>query len=69
MLGGELFAARPELAGITVLLVAGVQYLLLRGRKIRIFGPFDLQSDAGWAALKGSIRSLAQQLLTTPQAR
>jgi AcrR family transcriptional regulator len=69
VLGGELFAARPELAGITVLLVAGVQYLLLRGRKIHIFGPFDLQSDAGWAALKGSIRSLAQQLLTTPQAR
>ena len=29
---------RPELQGIALLLIAGVQYLLLRSRKIRIFG-------------------------------
>lgn len=59
VLGGAEFAARPWLAGTTLMLVAGVQYLLLRSRRIRQFGGIDLQSDEGWNALKASLRGMA----------
>jgi AcrR family transcriptional regulator len=62
LLGGETFARRPEWQGLTILLVAGVQYLLLRSRTIRIFGGIELREDSGWAALKSSIRSTAETL-------
>jgi hypothetical protein len=48
-----------------LLLVAGVQYLLVRARKIRVFGGIDLQTDAGWVALKASLRASAQLLFAT----
>jgi AcrR family transcriptional regulator len=37
----EEFETRPHLRGITLLLVAGVQYLLIRARKIRMFGGLE----------------------------
>jgi AcrR family transcriptional regulator len=66
LLGGEEFAQRPELQGLTLLLVAGVQYLLVRSRRIRIFGGIDIRSDAGWATLKSAVRLMAQGLLPPP---
>ena len=45
---------------MTLLLVAGVQYLLVRSRKIRVFGGLDLGSDADWVMLKASVRAMAQ---------
>jgi AcrR family transcriptional regulator len=62
LLGGEEFAQRKELRGLTILLVAGVQYLLLRSRTIRVFGGVDLHSDAGWDELKASMHSMARCL-------
>ena len=62
LFGGKDFEQRPHLRGVTLLLVAGVQYLLVRARTIRIFGGIDLTSDAGWAALKSSLRAMAVQL-------
>jgi AcrR family transcriptional regulator len=47
LLAADEFARRPALRGLTLLLVAGVQYLLVRSRKIRIFGGVELKSDAG----------------------
>jgi AcrR family transcriptional regulator len=67
VLGGPEFAARPFLNGVTLLLVAGVQYLVLRSRHIRSFGGVDLRSDAGWDELKASIAALAGTLF--PPAR
>ena len=67
-LGGHAFTTRPELRGITLLLVAGVQYLLLRSRTIRTFGGVDLKSDEGWAELKAALRSLAWQLFPAEPA-
>jgi AcrR family transcriptional regulator len=64
VLGGEAFAARPFMRGITLLLVAGVQYLLLRSRKIRVFGGVDLRSDEGWEELKRSIDEVAHRFFT-----
>jgi hypothetical protein len=62
VLGGADLAARPFLNGVTLLLVAGVQYLVLRSRRTRIFGGVDLQSDAGWDELKAAITALARTL-------
>ena len=64
LFGGDDFRRLPHLRGLTLMLVAGVQYLLVRARKIRIFGGIDLGSDAGWSMLKASLRSMAQQLLS-----
>lgn len=73
LFGREAFSSRPELRGITLMLVAGVQYLLVRARTIRVFGGIDLHTDAGWAMLKASIRASASQLFAehspTPQQR
>jgi len=59
LLGGKEFAKRPELRGLTILLISGVQYLLVRSRKIRVFGVIDITSDAGWAELKLAVRKMA----------
>jgi AcrR family transcriptional regulator len=66
VLGGAAFAQRPEMRGLTLLLVAGVQYLLVRARKIRLFGGIDLRSDAGWDELKASVAAMARQMLAEP---
>lgn len=63
LLGGAELRERPEVRGITLLLIAGVQYLLVRSRKIRIFGGVDLRTDAGWQALKDSVRAMAHAML------
>lgn len=62
-LGGAEFAALPQARASSVLLVAGVQYLLVRARKIRVFSGIELDSDAGWAVFKASLRMTAQLLL------
>lgn len=61
--GGKVLENSPHLRGITLLLVAGVQYLLIRARKIRVFGGLDLRSDGDWKKLKGSVRAMAKQVL------
>ncbi len=63
VLGGPEFVSQPHLHTVTVLLLAGVQYLLLRSRKTRVFGGIDLQSDAGWAEIRRALRRLAADLL------
>ena len=66
MLGGAAWRDRPYLRGTTLLWVAGVQYLLVRTRTIRIFSGIDLRTDAGWQALKDSLRASAQALFAAP---
>lgn len=68
VLGGAEFARQPHLRGLTILLVGGIQYLLLRARTIRVFGGFDLQRDETWATLKAAIRATALQVLAAPPA-
>lgn len=63
VLGGPGYAARDDLRGLTLLLIAGVQYLLVRSRTIRIFGGVEIRSDAGWDALKASVRAMSAALL------
>lgn len=63
VLGGDAMARAPHLAAVTVVIVAGLQYLMLRGRRLRLFGGFDLQSDAGWQAIDAALGEMARQLL------
>lgn len=63
LLGGDAWSTRPALRGVTLLLVAGVQYLLVRSRTIHVFGGRDIRSDRDWDALKAAVRDLAQRLL------
>jgi hypothetical protein len=67
VIGGESFAKARGVRGMTLLLIAGIQYMLVRSRKIRTFGGIDLRSDDGWAAMKSSIRAFAESSL--PEAR
>ncbi len=64
VLGGPEFAREPWMQGVTLLLVAGVQYLLVRSRHIRLFGGLDLRSDEAWHRLKQSVRELALRSFT-----
>jgi len=68
LLGDDAWEQRPALRGVTLLMVAGVQYLLVRSRTIRLFGGLDIRSDRDWATLKASVRELATMLLG-PTAR
>jgi len=68
LLGDDVWEQRPALRGVTLLMVAGVQYLLVRSRTIRLFGGLDIRSDRDWATLKASVRELATMLLG-PTAR
>lgn len=63
LLGGDDLRALPELQTVTLLLVAGVQYLLLRGRTIGVYGGLRLDSDAGWDQIKLSVRQVVQRLV------
>jgi hypothetical protein len=42
-----------------------VQYLLVRSRKIRLFGGINIHSDAGRKELKAAVRDMAQRLFET----
>jgi AcrR family transcriptional regulator len=63
ILGAGEYAERPDLQGLTVLLIAGVQYLLIRSRGIRVFGGIDIRSDAGWKSLKAAVRRMARAVV------
>jgi AcrR family transcriptional regulator len=56
---GPDIASDIDVTAIMVMLIAGIQYLLVRSRKIRIFGTIDLRSDKGWRRLKASSRQMA----------
>lgn len=66
VLGGPAFESSRSTPAVTLVLVAGIQYLLLRSRRIRVFGGLDIQGDAGWAEIKAAIRVLAAQLFPPP---
>ena len=69
VLGGAEWRRHPHLHGVTLLWIAGVQYLLVRARTIRVFGGIDLHTDAGWQALKASLRTSALALWAAPAGR
>jgi AcrR family transcriptional regulator len=67
VLGGAEFAALPQARALTLLLVAGVQYLLVRSRKLQVFGGLGLRTDEGWVEIKRAVRATALQLFPPPR--
>ena len=57
---------RVDATAISVLLIGGIQYLLIRSRSVRVFGGIDLRTDAGWDRLKASMSQIAQALFPAP---
>jgi AcrR family transcriptional regulator len=53
----------PWLQDVITLLIAGVQFLLVRARHSRLWGGRDLHQDATWNHLKQSVRTLALQVM------
>jgi AcrR family transcriptional regulator len=68
VLGGAEFAAWPHAKALTILLVVAVQYLLVRSRKVRVFGGIDVRTDAGWRELKAAIHATALRIFTPTAA-
>lgn len=62
VLGGATEERAVDARSIALLLIAGVQYLLMRSRTIRTFGGVDVRSDGGWDQLKSGIRSMSTAL-------
>ena len=59
VLSGATDERATDARSIALLLIAGVQYLLMRSRTIQTFGGVDVRSNAGWNQLKTGIRSMA----------
>lgn len=57
------FAAASELQGLTILLIVGMQYLLVPGRAIRVFGASDIRTGTGSVELKASVRAMATAVI------
>ena len=64
-LGRELMTAlRPkhisdaELAAVSTVFVAAINYLVVRSRKIKNFNGINLQSDSGWQELMGTMEKM-----------
>lgn len=61
-LGADQLGDAKTVNTISILLIAGIQYLLVRARKIRIFGGIDLKTDAGWEELKRGLVAISLAL-------
>ncbi len=62
VLSGATVEGATDARSIALLLIAGVQYLLMRSRTIRTFGGVDVRSDGGWDELKSGIRSMSNAM-------
>jgi AcrR family transcriptional regulator len=48
-------ATGPDLVALASLLVAGVQYLLIRSRSTQLYGGLALQTDDGWRRIRNAV--------------
>jgi AcrR family transcriptional regulator len=68
----ELFPDAPtdnHVRAIAALLSAGVNYLVLRRRKIRWYNGVDLKSDEGWRDLHDAMRAMAEAIAWSREER
>jgi hypothetical protein len=56
-----LDSVHGDVAAVTALLAAAVNYLVIRSRTIRIFNTVDIRSDEGWKRLETAIVSICGQ--------
>ena len=60
-LSPSLKGTDADVAAITALLAAAVNYLLIRSRTIRTFNGVDIRSEEGWKQLETAIIAVCQQ--------
>lgn len=58
-----------QVASVTTLLAAAVNYLLIRSRTITQFNTVDIGSDDGWVLLEQSIADICRRCFATEPAR
>lgn len=66
--GGDLADDEARLRPLTVLLIAGIQYLLVRAKKTAVFGGISVQSDEGWQQFTDAIAAMASAMLAPSSA-
>lgn len=59
---GQIQIAFQKATAIGPILAAAINYLLIRGRDIRIFGGLDIQSNAGWREIESNIEYTCYKL-------
>ncbi len=59
--------AGVDVAAVTALLVAAINYLVVRARKIRLFATLDIRSDEGWRRIEAAVDLMARRALTSPK--
>ncbi|MCB9743323.1 MAG: TetR/AcrR family transcriptional regulator [Alphaproteobacteria bacterium] len=59
-----------DVPALTAIASAALHYLLIRGRKIRVFNGLDLSEEAGWARIEAALEAmLVGALAETPGQR
>jgi hypothetical protein len=62
-LGSGLKGIDADVAAVTALLAAAVNYLVIRSRTIRIFNTVDIRSDEGWKRLEKTVVAVCERCL------
>jgi AcrR family transcriptional regulator len=55
--------ADVDVAALSAILIASVNYLAARSRKIRVFNGINLKEDAGWQRLMGTVQQICEKLI------
>lgn len=66
---GHLFGEGQDLAAMSALLGAGLQYLLLRSRTVAWYNQVPIASPEGWERLEAAVRTMCAALLDRPAPR
>jgi hypothetical protein len=60
-LGAGIKGTNADVAAITALLAAAVNYFVIRSRTIRIFNSVDIRSDEGWKRIEIALVDVCDQ--------
>jgi AcrR family transcriptional regulator len=68
-LGSGLKGIDADVAAVTALLAAAVNYLVIRSRTIRIFNTVDIRSDEGWKRLEKAVVAVCERCFVPRKPR
>jgi AcrR family transcriptional regulator len=55
--------SRVDIAAITALLGAGIMYLVVRSRHVKVFNTVDIGSEEGWRRLEAAITAICENCI------
>lgn len=62
-IGYDIHAIDADVAAITALLGAAINYLVVRARKVNVFNTVEINSDEGWQRLERAIFTICERSL------